>query len=118
MIERDEDRTRCPRRARPIDFIGTTAHRDSDGAGAPGGRPKRRARRGERRTRRCVAAPVDTGGAPDQAAGHPTYIPRRPAHSDTWIAARCLAYDLPLATHNLKDFKDFTEHHGLRLIEL
>jgi len=30
-----------------------------DGAGAPGGRPKRIARRGERRTRRRVAAPLD-----------------------------------------------------------
>jgi hypothetical protein len=37
--------------------------------------------------------------------------------NDTWIAACCLAYDLPLATLNLKDFKDFVEHHGLRLLE-
>lgn len=40
----------------------------------------------------------------------------RPAN-DTWIAACCLAYDLPLATLNLKDFKDFAEHHGLRLLQ-
>jgi predicted nucleic acid-binding protein len=32
--------------------------------------------------------------------------------NDTWIAACCLAYDLPLATLNLKDFTDFAEHHG------
>jgi predicted nucleic acid-binding protein len=37
--------------------------------------------------------------------------------NDTWIAACCLAYDLPLATLNLKDFKDFAEHHGLRLLQ-
>ena len=37
--------------------------------------------------------------------------------NDTWVAACCLAYQLPLATLNLKDFKDFTEHHGLRLLE-
>jgi hypothetical protein len=37
--------------------------------------------------------------------------------NDSWIAACCLAYDLPLATLNLKDFKDFNEHHGLRLLE-
>jgi toxin FitB len=37
--------------------------------------------------------------------------------NDTWIAACCLAYQLPLATLNLKDFKDFAEHHGLRLLE-
>jgi predicted nucleic acid-binding protein len=36
--------------------------------------------------------------------------------NDTWIAACCLAYDVPLATLNLKDFEDFAEHHGLRLL--
>lgn len=36
--------------------------------------------------------------------------------NDTWIAATCLARDLPLATRNLKDFADFAEHEGLRLI--
>ena len=28
-----------------------------------------------------------------------------------------LAYQQPLATLNLEDFKDFAEHHGLRLLE-
>lgn len=37
--------------------------------------------------------------------------------NDTWITACCLAYDLPLATLNLKDFKDFAEHNELRLLE-
>lgn len=36
----------------------------------------------------------------------------RPAN-DTWIAACCLVRELPLATFNLKDFVDFTEHEGL-----
>ncbi len=36
--------------------------------------------------------------------------------NDTWIAACCLAYDVPLATLNLKDFEDFAEHDGLRLL--
>jgi len=36
--------------------------------------------------------------------------------NDTWIAACCLAYDLPLATLNVKDFADFAEHDGLSLI--
>lgn len=36
--------------------------------------------------------------------------------NDTWIAACCLVADLPLATLNLKDFADFAEHGGLRLI--
>ena len=36
--------------------------------------------------------------------------------NDTWVAACCLVRDLPLATLNLKDFKDFAEHDGLRMI--
>ena len=39
----------------------------------------------------------------------------RPAN-DTWIAACCLVYDLPLATLNVKDFTDFAEHEGLAII--
>jgi toxin FitB len=37
-------------------------------------------------------------------------------HNDTWIAACCLVYDLPLATLNMKDFTDFAQHEGLTLI--
>ena len=37
--------------------------------------------------------------------------------NDTWIAACCLALQLPLATRNVKDFADFVTHEGLRLIE-
>jgi predicted nucleic acid-binding protein len=36
--------------------------------------------------------------------------------NDTWIAACCLAYGLPLATLNRKDFEDFA-HHQLRLLD-
>jgi len=36
--------------------------------------------------------------------------------NDMWIAAVCLTHDLPLATLNVKDFADFAEYHGLRLI--
>jgi toxin FitB len=36
--------------------------------------------------------------------------------NDTWIAACCLVYELPLATLNVKDFKDFAEHDGLTLV--
>ncbi len=35
--------------------------------------------------------------------------------NDSWIAACCLARDLPLATFNTKDFADFAEHEGLEL---
>ena len=34
----------------------------------------------------------------------------------TWIAASCLVRDLPLATLNIKDFNDFADHDGLRII--
>ncbi len=36
--------------------------------------------------------------------------------NDTWIAACALTDNLPLATLNLKDFEDFAEYEGLRLI--
>jgi predicted nucleic acid-binding protein len=37
--------------------------------------------------------------------------------NDTWIAACCIAYDVPLATLNVKDFADFAAHHGLAFIK-
>jgi len=36
--------------------------------------------------------------------------------NDSWIAACCLTYELPLATLNLGHFDDFAEFEGLRLI--
>ena len=43
--------------------------------------------------------------------------PHRPRPvNDMWIAACSLTYDVPLATLNLKDYEDFTEHHGLRIL--
>jgi predicted nucleic acid-binding protein len=36
--------------------------------------------------------------------------------NDMWIAACCLTHDLPLATFNVKDYLDFVDHHGLRLL--
>ena len=38
--------------------------------------------------------------------------------NDIWIAACCLVRDLPLATLNLKDFKDFADHDALRGIDI
>jgi toxin FitB len=37
-------------------------------------------------------------------------------HNDTWVAACCLVYGVPLATLNVKDFRDFVEHEGLLLV--
>jgi predicted nucleic acid-binding protein len=36
--------------------------------------------------------------------------------NDTWIAACCLTFTLPLATLNVSDFGDFVDHEGLELI--
>ncbi|MGH8924009.1 MAG: PIN domain-containing protein [Acidimicrobiia bacterium] len=41
--------------------------------------------------------------------GHP-----RPV-ADSWIAACCLAWGLPLLTFNRHDFEDFASHNGLEL---
>lgn len=59
------------------------------------------------------AIAVTWGGL--SAAAHQRGRPR-PAN-DTWIAACALAYGLPLATLNVKDFEDFAQHHGLRLLK-
>lgn len=39
----------------------------------------------------------------------------RPAN-DSWIAACCLVYGIPLATFNTKDYTYYVDVHGLRLI--
>jgi toxin FitB len=39
----------------------------------------------------------------------------RPAN-DSWIAACCLAYGVPLATRNVKDYEDFADHEGLTIL--
>jgi predicted nucleic acid-binding protein len=36
--------------------------------------------------------------------------------NDTWVAACCLTAELPLATLNVKDYLDYTQHDGLRLV--
>lgn len=36
--------------------------------------------------------------------------------NDSWIAACCLAREFPLATLNIKDYIDYTEHEGLELL--
>jgi predicted nucleic acid-binding protein len=51
-----------------------------------------------------------------EVSAHATRRGRPRPQNDTWIAACCLAYDLPLATLNVKDFKDFAEPEGLALV--
>ena len=36
--------------------------------------------------------------------------------NDMWVAACCLTYEAPVATLNLKDYEDFKQHHGLRIL--
>lgn len=49
-------------------------------------------------------------------SAHATGRGRPRPQNDTWVAACCLTYELPLATLNMKDFDDFAEHEGLVLI--
>lgn len=64
--------------------------------------------------------PVITGGKSIAASGAnlsaATQRGRPRPVNNTWIGACCLAYDLPLATLNVKDFADFAEHDGLSLV--
>lgn len=57
-----------------------------------------------------VARTWGTIAAHAQRRGRP-----RP-QNDMWVAACCLYYDLPLATLNVKDFRDFAEHEGLTIV--
>jgi predicted nucleic acid-binding protein len=36
--------------------------------------------------------------------------------NDMWVAACCLAYEVPLATLNLKDYEDFKAYHDLHIL--
>jgi predicted nucleic acid-binding protein len=36
--------------------------------------------------------------------------------NDMWVAACCLTHGIPFATLNLKDYEDFNQHHGLRIL--
>jgi toxin FitB len=51
-----------------------------------------------------------------EITAHATRRGRPRPQNDTWIAATCLAYNVPLATLNTKDFSDYAEHEGLVLI--
>jgi predicted nucleic acid-binding protein len=60
---------------------------------------------------RLVAARWGQIQATAQLRGRP-----RPVN-DSWVAACCLARDLPLITFNIKDYIDFAEHDGLTLLQ-
>jgi len=51
-----------------------------------------------------------------ELAGYATRRGRPRPVNDTWIAACCLTFGLPLVTLNLHDFYDFVDHEGLVLV--
>ena len=51
-----------------------------------------------------------------ELAGEAQLRGRPRPQNDTWIAACCLRYQVPLITLNTADFRDFAEHHGLVLL--
>jgi len=51
-----------------------------------------------------------------ELAGQAQLRGRPRPQNDTWIAACCLRYQVPLLTLNTADFTDFATHHGLRLL--
>ncbi len=58
-------------------------------------------------------AVAETWGVLSAAA---TRLGRPRPVNDMSIAACCLTHQVPLATLNLKDYLDFSEHHGLNLL--
>jgi predicted nucleic acid-binding protein len=76
---------------------------DLYGSAAPAWRERRR-----RRQRRRLDDPQGP------AIRRPRPATRR--SNDSWIAACCIARELPLATLNIKDYADFAEHEGLELV--
>jgi predicted nucleic acid-binding protein len=51
-----------------------------------------------------------------ELAGFATRRGRPRPVNDTWIAACCLTFGVPLATLNVADFQDFVDHEGLVLV--
>ncbi len=51
-----------------------------------------------------------------ELAGRARLRGRPRPQNDTWIAACCLRYQVPLLTLNTADFRDFAENHALALL--
>jgi len=66
--------------------------------------------------RRPIAVTDDVARTWGEISGYAGKRGRPRPVNDTWTAACCLAFDLPLATLNVNDFQDFVDHEGLELI--
>jgi predicted nucleic acid-binding protein len=85
---------------------------------ASGGRTRRAELDGWLATRPTLPYTDDVARTWGEISAHATRRGRPHPQNDTRIAAACLAYGLPLATLNVKDFRDFAEHEGLTLITI
>lgn len=63
-----------------------------------------------------LAATTDVGQIWGEVTARSEQRGRPRPVNDSWIAAVCLAHDIPLATLNVADFDDLGEHEGLRLV--
>jgi toxin FitB len=61
----------------------------------------------------CSSRPPRSGARSRLTAPAPRAS--RPVN-DSWIAACCIAHEVPLATFNIKDYADFVEHEVLELV--
>src|SRR5262249_33304407 len=68
--------------------------------------------------RRVGVLPYDEGVARawGRLAAHAQQRGQPRPQNDTWIAACCIRYEVPLVTLNIKDFEDFAEHDALGLV--
>jgi len=64
----------------------------------------------------CASRPTG-GGSSDEPDDRPPSCGQPRPINDSWIAACCIARDLPLATFNVKDYADFVEDEGLGLVQ-
>jgi hypothetical protein len=85
------------------------------GASSPVGPTRHAELEGWLATRPTLPYTDDVARLWGEISAHATRRGRPRPQNDTWIAACYLAYDLPLETMNVKDFRDFAEHEGLTL---
>ena len=63
-----------------------------------------------------IPAGADVARTWGEIVGYAEHRGRPRPVNDSWIAACCLTYDLPLATLNTADFHDYATYEGLQLL--